>query len=56
MARDGHANSLVIGGRGLGSDKWVVTSVSQVWEAILNKGELLSGIIDIALEEYISYL
>ncbi|MFT5873860.1 MAG: hypothetical protein ACI8WT_002812 [Clostridium sp.] len=54
LSRDGVAESFVIGGKPLGSDKWVVKSVSQAWDTIFNGGELFSGKIDVNLEEYIS--
>jgi phage protein U len=54
--RDGVAHELVIGNRAKGVDKWVVKSVSQMWEVILNKGQVLSGKVDIELEEYVEVL
>lgn len=53
LARDGIAETFVIGGKPLGSDKWVVKSVSQAWDTVFNQGELFSGKIDVTLEEYI---
>jgi len=47
---------LVIGNKGLGYDKWIVTSVSQMWDVIFNKGEVYSGRIDIELQEYVEVL
>ncbi|WP_404427311.1 phage tail protein [Ureibacillus chungkukjangi] len=52
-ARAGSAAKLVIGNKFLGVDKWVVKSVSQMWGTILNKGQVLSGNLDIELEEYV---
>jgi phage protein U len=49
----GKAELLVIGGKPLGKDQWVVKSVSQTWETVFNKGELFSGKIEVTLEEYI---
>jgi phage protein U len=54
LARNGIAEFFVIGGKPLGTDKWVVKSVSQAWDTIFNGGELFSGKIDVSLEEYIS--
>jgi phage protein U len=51
--RDGVAEPLVINNKGLGVDMWVVKSVSQMWNVILNKGEVLSGSVDVELEEYV---
>jgi len=55
-ARDGAAETLVIGDKPLGTDKWIVKSVSQAWGIVFNRGELFSGKIDVTLEEYISTL
>lgn len=55
-AREGIAETLVIGDKPLGVDKWVVTSVSQAWDTVFNRGELFSGRVDITLQEYISTL
>ncbi|MGO4890284.1 phage tail protein [Anaerobacillus sp. MEB173] len=54
--RDGLAETLVIGNKGLGVSKWVVKSVSQMWDVVLNKGEVFSGKVDIELEEYVEVL
>lgn len=54
-AENGEAEYLVIGGALIGrKTKWVVKSVSESWDTILNGGELFSGKIDVALEEYLS--
>lgn len=55
-ARSGTAEVLVIGNKGLGLDKWVVKSVSQMWNVVLNRGEVFSGSVDIELEEYVEVL
>lgn len=52
----GVAEILVIGNKVIGNDRWVVKSVSQAWNVVLNKGELFSGSIDIELEEYVEEL
>ncbi|MFT5871105.1 MAG: phage protein U [Clostridium sp.] len=54
LARNGTAETFVVGGKPLGSDKWIVKSVSQAWDTIFNGGELYSGNIDVTLEEYSS--
>lgn len=56
LTRNGEAHILVIGDKGIGTDKWVVKNVSQTWDVIFNNGELFSGKIDVALEEYISWM
>lgn len=52
-ARAGTAETLVIGNKALGVDKWTVKSVSQLWGVIMNKGEVLTGNVDVELEEYV---
>lgn len=54
--RAGTVDTLVIGNKGVGVDKWKVVSVSQMWNVILNKGEVYSGDIDVELEEYVGVL
>jgi len=54
--RKGTVDTLVIGNKGLGVDKWKVLSVSQMWNVILNKGEVYSADIDVELEEYVEVL
>jgi hypothetical protein len=51
---NGNAELLVIGGKPLGEDLWIVKSVSEAWGTILNGGELFSAKVDVSLEEYIS--
>jgi hypothetical protein len=52
--RSGIADILIIGDSPLGVDRWVVTSVSQSWDTIWNKGELVTGKADVSLQEYVS--
>lgn len=56
MAREGIAETLVIGTKAIGVDKWVVKDVSEAWDTIFNQGELFSGKIDVTLEEYLTTL
>ena len=55
-ARDGVAETFVIGDKPLGADRWIVKSVSQAWNTVFNRGELFSCKVDVTLEEYISAL
>lgn len=52
-ARRGHAETLVIGKKRLGSDKWVVKQVSQAWGTVLKNGAVYSINLSISLEEYV---
>lgn len=54
--RNGNAEVLVIGDTPLGMDKWVVKSVSQIWNVVFKNGELFSGNIEVELEEYLEEL
>ena len=53
-AESGFAEYLIINTTPLGSDMWIVKSVSQAWGMVLNAGELFSGKIDVTLGEYIT--
>lgn len=55
-SRAGTADFFFVGGKGLGVNKWIVKNVSQMWGTVLNKGEVLSGKVDVTLEEYVEYL
>lgn len=53
LARSGKAVPLVVGGKALGMGKWVVKSVTQNWVHVDNRGNVLVGIAEVALEEYV---
>ncbi|WP_342563190.1 phage tail protein [Paenibacillus sp. FSL R7-0345] len=53
LERAGRALPLVIGNKGLGTGLWVITSLSQAWEHIDNRGHVYAATVDIALEEYV---
>lgn len=44
--------SLVIGGSKVGSNKYVMTNLSETWDEIYDKGELVRATLNISLEEY----
>lgn len=52
----GEAETLVIGNKTVGANLWVVTSVSEAWNVVLNKGEIFSAQIEVELEEYVEVL
>lgn len=52
MERDGVAASLTIGGKGLGVDLWVITSLEQSWEQVDGRGNILFATANLTLEEY----
>lgn len=43
---------LVIGNSRVGSGKMVITSASQTWDEIFNRGELVRASVELTLEEY----
>lgn len=53
LERAGKAMSLIVGGEGLGVNKWKITSLEQSWEEIDGKGNLLKATATITLEEYV---
>jgi hypothetical protein len=53
-AEIGQAEYLILGGKPVGENLWIVKSVSQAWDTIWSAGELYSGKIDVSLEEYIN--
>lgn len=44
--------TFVIHGRKVGKHKWVITGMSETWEEIWNKGELIKATCSLELEEY----
>lgn len=45
--------SLVIGGRKVGSNQWVITEMSEAWDAVIQDGRLVSVKLTLTLEEYV---
>lgn len=50
---NGTPNQLVIGGKKIGSNKWVITSMSETWDKIIMDGVLVSAQLSLTLEEYV---
>lgn len=53
MVETGTAEYFVVGSAPVGKNPWKITSVSETWNTILNKGELMKASLSLALEEYI---
>ena len=53
IARSGQAVPLVIGGKGLGVNLWIIKSVKQNWTRVDNRGNVLVGTAEVELEEYV---
>lgn len=52
MAEIGEVNYLVLDGRPVGSNRWVISSVSQAYGVIASGGGLVSAQLDVSLQEY----
>lgn len=50
--KTGEVNKLVVGGKSVGDGKYRITSVSESWDCIYQKGELSQATLNITLEEY----
>lgn len=45
--------TFVIGGKKIGSNQWVVESISETWGEIIDSGRLLSAHLTLTLSEYV---
>lgn len=45
--------SFVIGGKKVGSNKWVITNMSETWDEIIMDGVLVSASLTLTLAEYV---
>jgi len=54
LKKKGMAETLVIGGKSIGLDKFIIKEVSTAYEKVYNNGFLFSAKVDLTLEEYIS--
>lgn len=52
MAEGREVFPLVIGGKPVGDNPWRLVSLSEEWDTILNRGELISAKVSLNLEEY----
>lgn len=53
LADAGTTNILVLGGKVIGSNLWLVKSVSQTWGEVDGNGRILSATMELAFEEYV---
>lgn len=53
MAEGSEAYLLVIGGKPIGAHLWRLVSLSEEWQTVLNRGEVISATASISLEEYV---
>ncbi|WP_352416291.1 phage tail protein [Oscillibacter ruminantium] len=52
MVESGTAEFLIIGGRPVGSNRFVITDVSDEWDTVYRGGELFSASVSLTFEEY----
>lgn len=52
MIEKGKVETLVIGGKRIGREKWKMTSMSEAWDYLYSNGELARATCSITLEEY----
>lgn len=53
MTESGAVNTLVIGKKMVGNNKWVITKSSEAWEVVLRGGELYRATVSLTLQEYL---
>ena len=53
MVEKGTVETLVIGGKRVGKNKWKMTDISEAWDVIYNGGEIARATVSISLEEYL---
>lgn len=49
----GSVNVLVIGGKKIGSGHFYISQMSEAWNCVLNRGELVKAEVALTMEEYI---
>lgn len=49
----GEAYTFTVGTKKVGSNKWVITDISETWNEIYNKGELVEASLSLSLKEYV---
>lgn len=53
LIRTGEPQTVVIGSRKVGANKYAITEISEGWDTVLNQGEVVKLTCDITLEEYL---
>lgn len=52
MTESGYADYLVIGNKPIGDNRFCITNISEVWDAVYSGGELAKATVEITMEEY----
>lgn len=53
IVEEGTVNTLVIGTKAVGENKWILKEISETWDVIFDKGELVKASLSLSLEEYL---
>ncbi len=53
LIRTGKPQTVVIGSKKVGTGKYAITEISESWDRVLNRGEVVRIACDITLEEYL---
>lgn len=51
--RSGQAETLIVGGKSPGVDRWYIESTVQKWQTVDNHGNVLIGVVSVTLKEYV---
>lgn len=54
LLENGYHDIFVIGGEQVGKNEWKIESISEAWNIIMNKGEVVSADISITISEYLT--
>lgn len=49
----GNPLTLVVGGKQIGSNRWVITKMSETWNEVILDGRLVSANVTLTLQEYV---
>lgn len=49
----GRVLPFVLGGKKVGSNSWVITQMSETWDCVYTKGELIKASVTLTLQEYV---
>lgn len=44
---------MVVGGKMVGANRWRITSISEAWNVVYNKGELVKATVTVTMDEYL---
>lgn len=52
MIENGTVDYLVIGGRKIGDNRFYISSMSETWDVVYNRGQLERATVSVTMEEY----